>query len=67
MPICGGWAGCIRVDETLCEPSTVARDAFDRVSFDLIYARQDQTPGDVGATNCSARLPWLSIICPCIN
>ena len=24
----------------------IARDAFGRVSFDLIYARQDQTPGD---------------------
>jgi len=27
----------------------VARDCFDRVSFDLIYARQDQMPGDWAA------------------
>lgn len=27
----------------------VARDCFDRVSFDLIYARQEQTPGDWAA------------------
>lgn len=35
------------VDEALHAFDT-ARDSFDRVSFDLIYARQDQTPQDWG-------------------
>ncbi len=35
------------LDEALRAFET-ARDAFDRVSFDLIYARQDQTPEDWG-------------------
>ena len=36
----------------------LAAQHFPRFSFDLIYARKDQTSGNMGSRNCARRLRW---------
>ena len=45
----------------------IARNCFDRVSFDLIYARQHQTLEAWRAELTEARCRWPSTICPSIS
>jgi coproporphyrinogen III oxidase-like Fe-S oxidoreductase len=44
------------------EAFDIARRTFPRVSFDLIYARQDQSPADWRA-ELGKRFPWRPITC----